>query len=192
MNPKIIYPIPERLGSFYKTLRNIARILFVAAALICFLVNFLVKGKAWSLIVAWSLFSLWRLVFSPKLVEFSIYSHANKVTFYIVILLVLIDHFLAPGWAQTVIPIVLFADLLVMFVIFFAMYERKERHLVSIVLLGLFNLISIPYSIHSWPIENWIAFSFQIASMALFVVMLLANRKELLYEIKARFSTDTE
>ena len=192
MNPKIIYPIPERLGSFYKTLRSIARILFIAAALICFLVNYLTKGKFWSIIVAWSLFSLWRLVFSLRLVEFSIYSHANKVTFYIVVLLILIDRFLSSGWAETVIPIVLFADLLVMFVLFFALYDRKDRHLISVVLLGLFNLVSIPYSIHSWPVENWIAFSFQIASMALFIVMLLANRKELVYEIKARFATNTK
>ncbi|MCR4634283.1 MAG: hypothetical protein K5648_09175 [Erysipelotrichaceae bacterium] len=192
MNPKIIYPIPERLSSFYKTLRNIARIVFIAAALICFLVNYLTKGKVWSIIVAWSLFSLWRLVFSLRLVEFSIYSHANKVTFYIVVLLILIDRFLSSGWAETVIPIVLFADLLVMFILFFALYDRKDRHLISVVLLGLFNLISIPYSIHSWPIENWIAFSFQIASMALFIVMLVANRKELVYEIKARFATNTK
>ena len=118
--------------------------------------------------------------------------YANKVTFYIVVLLILIDRFLSSGWAETVIPIVLFADLLVMFVLFFALYDRKDRHLISVVLLGLFNLVSIPYSIHSWPIENWIAFSFQIASMALFIVMLLANRKELVYEIKARFATNTK
>ena len=192
MNPKIIYPIPERLGSFYKTLRSIARILFIAAALICFLVNYLTKGKFWSIIVAWSLFSLWRLVFSLRLVEFSIYSHANKVTFYIVVLLILIDRFLSSGWAETVIPIVLFADLLVMFVIFFATYDRKDRHVVAIVSLGILNLISIPYSIHSWPIENWIAFSFQVASLVLFLVVLIISRKDLLYEIKTRFQVDTK
>ncbi len=192
MNPKIIYPIPEMQSTFYRNLRNIARISFIAAALICFLINFLVKGKMWSLIVAWSLFSVWRLVFSLRLVEFSIYSHAIKVTFYVVILLILIDHFLAPGWAETVIPIILFADLLVMFVLFFALYEKKDRHLVSIMLLGILNLVSIPYSIHSWPIRNWIAFSFQIASLALFIVMIIVNRKDLIYELKARFQVNTK
>ena len=192
MNPKIIYPIPERQAGFYRSLRNLARITFLAAGVICLLINFLVKGKMWSIIVIWSLFSVWRLVFSPRLVEFSIFSHASKVTFYIVILLFLIDRFLAPGWAETVIPIVLFADLLVMFVLFFVTYERRRRHLVSIILLGLLNLVSIPYSIHSWPIDNWIAFSFQIASLALFIVMIIVNRKDLMYELKVRFLVNTK
>ena len=192
MNPKIIYPIPERQAGFYRSLRNLARITFLAAGVICLLINFLVKGKMWSIIVIWSLFSVWRLVFSLRLVEFSIFSHASKVTFYIVILLFLIDRFLAPGWAETVIPIVLFADLLVMFVLFFITYERRQRHLVSIILLGLLNLVSIPYSIHSWPIDNWIAFSFQIASLALFIVMIIVNRKDLMYELKVRFLVNTK
>ncbi|MBQ1322678.1 MAG: hypothetical protein IIY30_02700, partial [Erysipelotrichaceae bacterium] len=84
MNPKIIYPIPERQAGFYRSLRNLARITFLAAGVICLLINFLIKGKMWSIIVIWSLFSVWRLVFSLRLVEFSIFSHANKVTFYIV------------------------------------------------------------------------------------------------------------
>ncbi len=192
MNPKIIYPVPERQSLFYRYLRNIVRIVFLVAALACLIVNFLIKGKMWSLVVIWSLFSVWRLVFSLRLVEFSIFAHANKVTFYLVVLLFLIDHFLVPGWAETVIPIVLFADLLVMFVIFFAIYDRKERHLISIVLLGVLNLITIPYSLHSWPISNWIAFAFQCASLLLFVTLLLINRKELIYEIRARFSRNTK
>ena len=192
MNLKIIYPIPDRQSTFYKNFRNIARIVFLVASAVCLIVNLLVKGKMWSIIVIWSLISLWRLIFSLRLVEFSIFSHASKVTFYLVFLLFLIDRFLAPGWAQTVIPIVLFADLLVMFVIFFVTYDRKDRHVVAIVFLGLLNLISIPYSIHSWPIENWIAFSFQIASLVLFLVVLIISRKDLLYEIKTRFQVDTK
>ncbi len=187
MNPKIIYPIPGNQGTFYKSLRNIVRIVFLLASVICLLVNFLVKGKPWSIIVVWTLFSLWRLIFSLRLVEFSAFSHANRVTFYIVVLLFLIDRFLTSGWAQTVIPIVLFADLLVMFIIFFATYERRELHLLSVLLLGVLNLVTIPYSIRSWSICNWLAFSFQIASFVLFVIMIIVNRKDLIYELKARF-----
>ena len=71
MNPKIVYPIPKRQSLFYKDLRNIARIVFIVASIICLVVNLLIKGKPWSLIVLWSLFLLWRIVFSFKLVEFS-------------------------------------------------------------------------------------------------------------------------
>ncbi|MBQ9424499.1 MAG: hypothetical protein IJU42_00970 [Erysipelotrichaceae bacterium] len=192
MNPKIIYPIPERQRMFFRRLREIVRIVFICASLICLLVNFLVKGKFWSIIVVWSLFSLWRLIFSLRLVEFSVYSHAVRVTLHTIILLFLIDHFLAPGWAQTVIPIVFFADLLLMFVIYYVTYDRRHRHLVSILTLGLINLISIPYSIRSWPIDNWIAFAFQAASLLLFVVLIIISRKDLIYELKVRFMTGTK
>ncbi len=189
MNIKITYPIPERQRTFYRSFRNIMRYIFIVAGLICLLVNVLTGGKWWSIIVIWSLFSVWKMVFSLRLVEFSVYSHAAKVTFYVIILLMLIDRFLYAGWAETVVPIVLFGFLLVMFILFFVTYDRKERHVMAITFLGLLNLVSIPYSLHSWPIENWIAFAFQFASMVLFVIAIIVNRKELLHEIKARFNS---
>ena len=192
MNPKIIYPLPDRQHSFYRYLRYYSRFAFIAAAVICLLINYLVKGKAWSIIVVWSLFSIWRLFFSLRLVEFSIYSHAIKVTFYLVVLLILIDSLLAPGWAQTVVPIVLFAYFLVMVILYFAIYSRKQRHLVSILMLGLLNLAMVPYSIHSWPIENWLAFAFELSSLALFIIMVITNWKDIKYEIKARFLTGAD
>lgn len=192
MNPKIIYPLPNTQHRFYRYLRYYSRIAFIVAAFVCLLVNYLAKGKAWSIIVVWSLFSAWRLFFSLRLVEFSIYSHAIKVTFYLVILLILIDSLLAPGWAQTVVPIVLFAYFLVMTILYFAIYSRRQRHLVSVMMLGALNLIMIPYSIHSWPIENWLAFAFGLSSLILFIIMVIANWKDIKYEIKARFLTGAD
>ena len=79
-----------------------------------------------------------------------------------------------------------------MFVIYYVTYDRRHRHLVSILTLGLINLISIPYSIRSWPIDNWIAFAFQAASLLLFVVLIIISRKDLIYELKVRFMTGTK
>ncbi|MBR5341258.1 MAG: hypothetical protein IK151_04960 [Erysipelotrichaceae bacterium] len=192
MNPKIIYPIPDRQSTLYRNLRSVTRIVFILAAFVCLLVNILVKGKPWSLIVIWSLFCAWRLFFSLRLVEFSIFAHTVKITLYIVVLLYLIDRFLAPGWGETVIPIVLFGDLLIMLVVFLMTYDRKERHVVSITMLGLINLAMIPYSLHSWPITNWIAFAFLCASSVLFIVLLIINRKQLIHELKVRFNINTK
>ena len=191
MNLKIIYPVPRRQYRFYRLLREMARYLFVIAGAVCLLINFLLKGKAWSIIVVWSLIMAWRILFSLRLVEFSIYSHAIKVVAYLVVLLILIDRFLAPGWARTVVPIVVFGYLLVMFIIFFITYGRRRRHLMSITMLGILNLMLIPYS-SSWPIRNWVAFAFQIASIVLFIVMIIVNFRELRYELKARFMMRTK
>lgn len=188
MNPKIIYPIPVRQNLAYVYFRNYSRIVFIVISLICIIINFLTHTKPWSLIVAWCLFSLWRLIFSLKIVEFSIFSHAIRACMHVMVLLVLIDHFLAPGWAQTVIPIFLFAVTLIMMILFYAIYDKKDRHLASILFLGLFVLISIPYSLHSLPITNWIAFSFNVASVVLLIILIIINYKDVIYEVKARLN----
>ncbi|MBO4358440.1 MAG: hypothetical protein J5796_01415 [Erysipelotrichaceae bacterium] len=188
MNPRIVYPIPKRQSTLYTYLRNYSRIAFLAAAVICIIVNLLTKTKPWSLVVAFSLFAVWRLAFSLKLVEFSIYAHAMRAFIYAMVLLGIIDHFLAPGWGQTVIPIVMFSTVLIMGIIYFAVYDRKDRHLASILLLAVLYLISLPYSLHSLPITNWVAFGFNVASFVLLVVMIIINRKEVIYELKARLN----
>ena len=187
MNPKIIYPIPIRQSQIYRNLRNFCRILFIVAALVCLLINFLVKGKAWSLIVVWSLFITWRAVFSLKLSEFSVFSHIISLSIYVIILLVLIDRFLISGWAQTVVPIVFFAIILIMMIVYYATYEKKERHIVSISFLAFISIISIPYYYHSWPIENWVGFAFHLASLVLSLILAIISRKEIMRELKVRF-----
>ncbi len=188
MNPKIVYPIPIRQNTVYRTLRAYARIFFLVIAFICVLVNLLTRTKLWSVIVIWVLLGIWRLIFSLKLVEFSIFSHGVRAGFYIVVLLGLIDYFLAPGWAETVIPICMFAMMLVMSILYFALYDRKDRHLASILLLGLYVLVAVPYSLHSWPITNWIAFSFLIAAILIFIILIISNWRDVLYEIRNRLN----
>ena len=188
MNPKIIYPIPKRQNMFYRILRSYARILFILTGIVCLIINILTKTPLWSIIVIWALFSIWRLIFSLKLVEFSIFSHGVRASFYVVVLLGLIDYFLAPGWAETVVPICLFGMMLMMTILYFVLYDRKDRHLASILLLGVYVMVSIPYSMHSWPITNWIAFSFLVAAVVIFIVLIVSNWSDVLYEIRSRLN----
>lgn len=187
MNPKIVYPIPKKQSQVYRKIRNIVRIVFLISALVCVLINLLTKGKPWSLIVLWSLFSLWQTVFSLELIEYSIFSHISSIFIYIIVLLIIIDRFIAPGWADTVVPIVFFGALLIMSIIYFVTYERKDRHIYSIFVLGVISILGIPYYTHSWPITNWLGFSFQIATFVLFIVLIIINRKDIIIELKTRF-----
>ncbi len=187
MDRKIIYPTPKGMSRFHRTLRKITRIVFVAAALICLIINYFVKGPAWSLVVVWSLYIAWKFLFSLNLVEFSIYSHTIHILIYILVLLWLIDRFLAPGMGDIVIPIVLFGIFVTMFILYFSIYDRKEKHLMSILTLGIIVVIMVPYYIHSLPITNWLTFAFLIASLVLFIMLVIISRKEILYELKVRF-----
>ena len=186
MNPKIIYPIPPREQHAYRTIRNIMRIIFIMASLICLIVNYFTGGKAWSLIAVWALIALWRLIFSLELVEFSIFAHATKAIFYVLVLLWLIDHFLIPGWAYIAMPIFAFLSLLVMAIIFYATYSKKEKHLLPILWLGLYALVLLPYSFKDGKIY-WLTFSFTLASLVILLVLLITNFKSYLHEAKIRF-----
>ena len=191
MKLKNIYPIPKRQGNFYHKFRFIMRIIFAIAVLACVIVNLAVGGKAWSIVVVWSIISVWRLLFSLKIVEFSIFSHATRVTIYLIVLLLLIDYFLAPGWAKTVVPIVLFGYFLIMAILFYSLRDIKDRHYLSIFILGLISLAFIPYSVR-FPITDWIAFSFSVAILVIFIVLLVINFKDIVYEIKVRLKTNRD
>ncbi len=186
MEAKIIYPIPKDQNSFHRYMRSIARIVFPVAAVVCLIVNLCVKGKPWSIIVIWSLYTAWKLFFSVKAVEFSLFSHFARVFIYVLVLLWLIDHFLSTGWSKTVLPIVLFGMILTLFTVFFITYDRKEKHLMSLLILGVIAIVSAPYFI-SFPVRNWIAFGFSAASIVLFIVLLIVSRKQVVYELKTRF-----
>ena len=189
MNPKNIYPIPRRQNMFYKDLRNISRIVFILASIICVVINIISKTKPWSLIVLWCLFSLWKILFSLKLMEFSFFSYIVKISLSILVLLMLIDYFLISGWAKRVVPIFMFFVLLVMSIYFYVSHDRKERHLISIVILGTIAIAQIPIYTNSLPISNWLAFGFQIATILLFLILVILNWKDLLIELKMRFKT---
>lgn len=187
MNPKIIYPIPTTQSYIYRTTRKWLAIIFLVAAITSVIANIVVKGKFWSIVVVWSLFAIYRSIFSLKLVEFSAFSHASRIILRILILLWLIDHFLAPGWADTVMPIVGFGSLVVMVIIFYVFYSKKEQHILSVVLLGIFAILTFPATIRDLPNINWIAVAFSLASFIILLSIVLIHRNEIKQEISNRF-----
>ena len=78
-----------------------------------------------------------------------------------------------------------------MFILFTALKDKKDRHYLSIFILGLFSLAFIPYSVR-FPVDDWIAFSFSIAIFVIFIVLLVINFKDIVYEIKVRLKTNRD
>ena len=186
MEIKNIYPVPERNSLVYKNIRNIVKISFFIIGITCLIINIILKGKAWSLIVVWSLLSIWRSLFSLKLVEFSIFSHAIRIIIHIVILLLIIDLTVFNGLAQVSLPIVLVLSLLIMLILFYIFYNRKDRHIFSIFLLGLLNLAALHYSLDLYKQHHYIILGFNILGIILFIILFITNYKDIKYEIKAR------
>jgi len=107
MKLKITYPPVEKRKLQRRHLLRIIRWPVLFAVVMSPVVNYILGGKAWSLIVLMSIYMAWSLVLSPDLVEYNRISQSIKLISFSCSLLAMIDFFLSPGWAIDVVPIVL-------------------------------------------------------------------------------------
>ena len=124
MKVDITYPALGKRKQVKRKLIKAAGLVLLSAAVICPIVNIAVGGKAWSLIVLLGLYMVWTLVLSPDLVEYNRISQFIKLLLCSCLILILIELFLAPGWAGVVVPIVGFGGLIVCAALFFSDMER--------------------------------------------------------------------
>ena len=189
MKVKVIYPAMDKVNILFLRLRRIVRWLFMVAGLACVIVNLAVKGKAWSVVVVWSLLSAWSLFFSPDSIEFNFISQTVKAVFYVIILLGLIDVCLAPGWSMFVIPIILFAALILTTIFLLVDYKSQLANTMPMMWLVVFSLILTVISFTgiidtSWPV-------IVLGSIALSVLFLfIFFHNDFIRELKKRFHTN--
>ena len=186
MKIKIIYPIPKRNSLVYRNTRYISKILFFIIGILSIIINMIFSDKMWSLIVIWSLISIWNIFFSLKLVEFSIFSHINRIILHLVFLLALIESIFELDLLKIILPIVVLICLIIMSVIFYILHDKRDRNIISIITLGLLNIIMLPYALNSLHEANWLLLSFHIISLIILIILLISNYKDLIFEIKSR------
>ena len=189
MKVDIIYPALDKVNILFLRLRRIVRWLFVLAGIACVIVNLAVKGKPWSVVVLWSLLSAWNLFFSPDSIEFNFISQTVKAVFHVCILLWLIDVCLAPGWSMFVIPIILFAALILTTIFLIVDYQSQLANTMPMMWLVVFSLILTAVSLTdiidlSWPM-------IVLGSIALSVLFLFVFfHNDFIRELKKRFHTN--
>ena len=189
MKVKVVYPVMDKVNVLFLKMRRIASWLFLLAAGVCVIVNIATKGKAWSAVVVWSLWSVWNLVFSPDSIEFNLISQIVKAVFFVIVLLALIDFCLAPGWAMFVIPIICFAALIVTTVILLIDYKSQLKNTMPMMWLVIFSLVLTVVSFTgvidtSWPVIVLGSIAFSV--LLLFVFF----HNDFVRELKKRFHTN--
>ncbi len=121
-----------------------ARWPFLLAGAVCLLVDLLTGGLFWSPVVLWSLWMVWSFLFSPALVEVNRISQVVKFVVDAVVLLVLIDFLLSPGWAAVVVPVVGCGAMVLVGVLFFTDLERQRQNMMPMLgLAGLSLLLAV-------------------------------------------------
>lgn len=188
MKIKNTYPSVEKRKIQRRKVLSIVRWPFISAAVACTTVNLLVGGKPWFLIVLGALYMIWTTLLSPDLVEYNRTSQFIKMTVYICILLFLIEHYLAPGWALPVLPLVCCCGLTVTAILFLCDLDRQKQNMLPMLLLTLAAIGASGTSLClmgkscPWPLTVMGALA--LAWLITFIALL---RGDFLRELKKRF-----
>ena len=190
MKISITYPKPDRQRMLREKLIRILRGPFLFTALLCPVMNLVTGGKAWSVIVLFSLYLVWTVAISPDLVEYNRISQAIRLIVSAGILLILIDRLLAPGWAVEAVPIVCFSGLAAVGVLFFTDFERQKQNMLPMLLLILLSLLAAIVGLIVWREESrWALAVMGVFAFSLLVCCIRALGPDFLRELQKRFHT---
>ncbi len=190
MDIKIIYPHIKKASLLRKRITYTAEWLVLLAAFVCPIVNLAVGGKAWSVIVVMSLYIVHTLILSTDLVEYNRISQSIKFVFLVCILLILIDLYLYPGWADFVTAIINCVMLFVAGVLFFTDFKKQKKNMLPMLWLIAISLIRSIIGICLADGGKQEAFIVMCTfSSILLLLFIITLRKDLLRELQCRFHT---
>ncbi len=171
MKIKLNYPKVEKKIEIKKKIFKIIKIIFLFTAFICPVLNIIIGGKAWSLIVVWSLWTFWKQFISRDMVEYNIISQFVKVIFNGSILLILIDVSFGGVWAIEVVPIVCFGGIAIVGTLLFADFERQKHNIMPMLLLCLLCIVAAIVGLLLWKEET----RWALGVMGAFAIVLLVS-----------------
>ena len=189
MKIKITYPKVSPKIIKHQRLINFMKWPLLIAVVICPIINLIIGGKAWSLVVLMSIYMAWDLVISRDLVEYNRISQFVKLITLTSLLLITIDVFLAPGWALEAVPILIFSGLIVTSVLFLTDIERQKQNIfpfLFLILLSIFSSIiglSFYHEKDSWPLTVMGA-----VALFLLITLTITLKENIINELKKGFS----
>ncbi len=188
MKIKITYPDPAETKLPRRKILQILRLPFWAAAFACPIINLIIGGKAWSIVVLMSLYIVWTLLVSPALVEYNRISQTVKLVTNTGILLALIDIFLAPGWAIEVVPIVCFGGLIISGLLFFTNLEKQKQNMLPMLLMIFVTQVGAVIGLSVYHEEKrWALIVMGLISLALLFACIIALGADFIKELQKRF-----
>ncbi len=187
MEFEIVYPHVKKHSIAMLIIRRVFGLLFLAAAAVCLTVNLVLGGKWWSVIVLWSLYMVWSLVLQAPLVERNLISQGVKLAVMTVILLVLIDWLLVPGWAGFVVPIVAYGALIVLAVLFFVNVSKQRHNVMPLILLTVLVAVGSALALFVFSETRWPMIVLASTAAVLLVATAFTLRSRLISELVKRF-----
>lgn len=188
MDIKIIYPHIENRAIKRKKLINVLEVPILLAAVICPIINIVLGGKAWSIIVLTALYIVHTLVLSPDLVEYNRISQFIKFIICLCVLLVLIDLFVYPYPAILATSVICCCGLIVSAALFITDLKRQKKNIFPMLLFLLFSVIRAAAGIIMTDGEVRASFFFmEILSITLLIIFAIILGKFFIRELHCIF-----
>ena len=187
MNIDIIYPPINKRHAGRQDLMVYCKWAFLFAGLICAVVNLSTGGKAWSIIVIWSMRLVWSQLVSPDMVEYNRISQTIKLIVNACILLALIEWLLVPGWAAEVVPIVCFFTLILVGILFFTDFQTQRQNMFPMLFFCVVCLIGSIIGLLARPVESWPLAVMGAVALSLLIGCAAKLGKDFLKECQKRF-----
>ncbi len=187
MDFEIIYPKIKRHSIAMLYVRYIFGLIFLAASVICVVVNIILGGVAWSVIAMWGMLMVWTLVLKAPLVERNLISQGVKLAVMTGILLVLIDRLIYPGWASFVVPIVSYAALIVLAILFFVNVSKQRHNVMPLVILTVLVIVGSAIALFVFSERSWPMIVLAVTSAVLLIATIFTLKSRLFSEIVKRF-----
>jgi len=189
MEIKNTYPTIEKKKITRRDIINFTKWLFFFASITVITINFLVGGKAWSVIVVFSMWILFRQLVFPDMVEYNFVNQIIKFSINSSILLVLIDLLLQPGWIINVLPHIFTGIFVLVGTLFFTDLERQKKNLLFTAFIAICALISsLIYLIVEGLKGNWTVSVLFVTSVVYLVTAYIKLRFDFVKMVKGYFS----
>jgi peptidoglycan/LPS O-acetylase OafA/YrhL len=190
---KVKCTYPSSVKKTFKRLKtlNVLRWPYWALLLACPIVNLCVGGPWWSVVADFGLYMAWSMIFDIDLIEFNRISQMIKGIIKCIIMLVLIEVLLAPGWASLVVPIVCFGGLIVCAILFYTDFETQKHNLMPLLILCVMAIIASIVCVSAFQeTRNWAVIVMGAVSFTLLIVLAITLGGEFFKELKRRFHVE--
>lgn len=189
MEIKITYPLVKRRSRFWKVFCFIYNILFVTCIFVLPLINYLCKGKAWSIIALFSIFAVWRIFIRPGQFEINMTNHTIRSIVYIMILLILIEILISGGWGIFVIPIVCFGGIGLTAILFLSDIEGQKHNSISFIFFLLICFAAGLVGIFLDIVEiKWVYIVLSGVSLAALIILIFVLKTTIIKDFKKKIN----
>ncbi len=182
MQVHVTYPELTPHSFWRRNSRELMRGIFVFLAYACGLINIVIGGIPWAVGAIGGLMVLWVAFFYRPLVEHTAIKKMTDVGAAVCLYLFLLDWVFGGGWSSFVVPIVLFAGLIIAGTFFLAYFKKQKRNFLPLFELTLGGFVAIFCGLVGWSRLDWPLIVVGSVSLALVVLTAALHWKEIRVE----------